>query len=67
MRTSVNEKQIIVLGVMAVALLFILAVSCEGRGGTYYHVPGFDTHKSKTHKPSGGSGFKWGGSTTRKR
>ncbi len=63
-----REEKLIAVGLVVIVLMGLLyALSSCGSGSTYYHVPGFDTHKSKTHKPSGGSGFKWGGSTTRKR
>lgn len=61
-----REKKIIAIVVVVLLLLglVVLMGSCSGSGDTYYHIPGTDTHKSKTYKPKGWSVPKV---TTRKR
>lgn len=61
-----EEKVIAIIVVVALLLgAFIALSSCSGSGSTYYHIPGTDTHKSKTVKPK--SGWSVPKVTTRKR
>lgn len=43
--------RVLVGGAILIFLGVIFAVSCQASGAQYYHIPGVDTHKSKTHKP----------------
>lgn len=50
-----EEKVIAIIVVVFLFLgVFIALSSCSGSGSTYYHIPGTDTRKSKTHKPKSG-------------
>jgi hypothetical protein len=67
-----REEKLIVLVVAIFVILgaFYALSSCASSGPQYYHVPGFDTHKSKTVQPGKGGGIKLstsGGSGFRKR
>lgn len=61
---TVGAIFIVTVLVLAIVLAGVLG-SCANQGDAYYHIPGTDTHKSKTVKPK--SGWPVPKVTTRKR